>query len=114
MNSPGANQRITDANNAAAAAASKASEAAAKATEAAASMAEAKTASSTLVSDVNDLKLGSETLKGRGAGHPEENYLCRVAVHDSLQGVNLTPGGFHRSSDGFPPARYQQRHQHAI
>jgi hypothetical protein len=87
-------QQITDANNAAAAAASKASEAAAKATAAAASMAEAKTASSTLVSDVNDLKLGSETLKVAVQDTQKKIISAESPSTIHYKGVNLTPGGF--------------------
>src|SRR5467141_3804523 len=87
-------QRITDANNAAAAAASKASEAAAKATEAAASMAEAKTASPTLVSDVNDRKLGSQTVKVAVQDTQKKIISAESPSTIHYKGVNLTPGGF--------------------
>jgi hypothetical protein len=87
-------QQITDANNAAAAAASKASEAAAKATEAAASMAEAKTASSALVSDVNDLKLGSETLKVAVQDTQKKIISAESPTAIHYRGITLTPGGF--------------------
>ncbi len=87
-------QQITDARNAAAAADSKASEAAAKATEAAAGSAEAKTAATAVTSDVNDLKLGSDALKGAVQDTQKKIIAAESPSTIHYKGINITPGGF--------------------
>jgi hypothetical protein len=87
-------QQITDARNAAAAADSKASEAAAKASEAAASSAEAKTAATAVTSDVNDMKLGSESLKSAVQDTQKKIIAAESPSTLHFKGISLTPGGF--------------------
>jgi hypothetical protein len=87
-------QQITDVRSAAAAADSKASEAAAKATEAAASSAEAKTAATAVTSDVNDLKLGSDSLKGAVQDTQKKIIAAESPSTIHYKGINVTPGGF--------------------
>jgi hypothetical protein len=87
-------QQITDARNAAAAADSKASEAAAKATEAAASSAEAKTAATAVTSDVNDLKLGNESVKVAVQDTQKKIIAAESPATIHFKGMNITPGGF--------------------
>jgi len=87
-------QQITDARNAAVAADSKASEAAAKAAEAAASSAEAKTAATAATSDMNDLKLGSESLKVAVQDTQKKIISAESPATLHYKGISITPGGF--------------------
>ena len=87
-------QQITDARNAAVAADSKASEAAAKAAEAAASSAEAKTAATAVTSDVNDMKLGSESLKVAVQDTQKKIISAESPSVLHYKGISITPGGF--------------------
>jgi len=87
-------QQITDARNAAVAADSKASEAAAKAAEAAASSAEAKTAATAVTSDVNDMKLGSESLKVAVQDTQKKIISAESPAVLHYKGISITPGGF--------------------
>ena len=87
-------QQITDARNAAVAADSKASEAAAKAAEAAASSAEAKTAATAATSDMNDLKLGSESLKVAVQDTQKKIISGESPATLHYKGISITPGGF--------------------
>jgi hypothetical protein len=87
-------QQIADARNAAATADSKASDAAAKATEAAASSAEAKTAATAVTSDVNDLKLGTESVKVAVQDTQKKIISAEAPSSIHYKGVNITPGGF--------------------
>ena len=87
-------QQITDVRNAAVAADSKASEAAARATEAAASSAEAKSAATAVTSDVNDMKLGNESLKGAVQDTQKKIISAESPATLHFKGISLTPGGF--------------------
>ena len=87
-------QQITDVRNAAVAADSKASEAAAKANEAAASSAEARTAATAVTSDVNDMKLGSESLKSAVQDTQKKIISAESPATLHYKGISITPGGF--------------------
>ena len=87
-------QQITDVRNAAVAADSKASEAAARASEAAASSAEAKTAATAVTSDVNDMKLGNESLKNAVQDTQKKIISAESPATLHFKGISLTPGGF--------------------
>jgi hypothetical protein len=86
--------QIGDAKSAAAAADAKASEADAKATAAASSTAEVKTTTATLSSDVTDLKLGSDSLKGAVQDTQKKIIAGESPSTIHYKGISLTPGGF--------------------
>src|SRR6201981_1964444 len=86
--------QMGDARSAAAAADAKASEADAKATAAASSTAEVKTTSTTLTSDVSDLKLSNEAVKGAVADAQKKIIAAESPSTIHYKGVSITPGGF--------------------
>ena len=86
--------QIGDAKSAAAAADAKASEADAKASAAASSTADVKTTTTTLSSDVADLKLGNDSLKGAVQDTQKKIIAAESPTTIHYKGVNITPGGF--------------------
>ena len=88
------NAQSGDANSAAAAADAKASAADAKAAAAAASAADAKSSATALNSDVSDLKLSNEALKGAVQDAQKKILAAETPATIHYKGVNITPGGF--------------------
>jgi hypothetical protein len=88
------NAEVGDVKSAAAAADAKASEADAKASALAGSTAEMKTSTTTLGSDVADLKLSSEALKGAVQDAQKKILAAETPSTIHYKGVSITPGGF--------------------
>src|ERR1700747_3052796 len=86
--------QIGDAKGAAAAADAKASEADAKASAAASSAAEVKTTTTTLTSDVSDLKLSNEAVKGAVQDTQKKIVAAESPSTIHYKGISITPGGF--------------------
>ena len=86
--------QIGDAKSAAAAADAKASEADAKASAAASSTAEVKTTTTTLSSDVSDLKLSNEAVKGAVQDTQKKMISAESPSAIHYKGITITPGGF--------------------
>jgi hypothetical protein len=86
--------QIGDARSAAAAADAKASEADAKASAAASSTAEVKTTTGTLSSDVSDLKLSNEAVKGAVQDTQKKIIAGESPAAIHYKGITITPGGF--------------------
>jgi len=86
--------QIGDAKSAATAADVKATEANTKVAEVAASNAEVKTTTTTLSSDVADLKLGSDSLKGAVQDTQKRIIAGESPSTIHYKGVSITPGGF--------------------
>ena len=86
--------QIGDARSAAAAADAKASEADSKASAAASGTAEVKTTTTVLSSDVADLKLGNDSLKGAVQDTQKKIIAGEAPSTIHYKGINITPGGF--------------------
>jgi hypothetical protein len=87
-------RQIDEARAAAAAANSKATEAASSASGAATSAAEAKTAATAVSSDVNDLKLGNDSLKAAVVDTQKKIIASESPSTLHFKGISFTPGGF--------------------
>jgi hypothetical protein len=87
-------REVAEAKEEAAAASARAAEANAKATDAAANAAEVKTTSVALTSDVNDLKLGSDSLKGAVQDTQKKIIAAESPSSIHYKGITITPGGF--------------------